>query len=59
MPDPELLALRDRIDVLERRVQELMSIVKYLQSRNLPRVENPLDAKAVQEKSVFDWQGPR
>ncbi len=59
MTDPEVLALRDRIDQLERRLRELTARVVYLEGRTQPRIENPLDAQAVREKSVYDWQGPR
>ena len=59
MSDPEVQALRERIDQLERRVRDLVSRIAFLESRTLPRVENPLDSQAVKEKSVYDWQAPR
>lgn len=59
MTDPEVVALRDRIDQLERRLRDLTARVAYLETRTQPRIENPLDSQAVREKSVYDWQGPR
>ena len=59
MTDPEVLALRTRIEQLEQRLRELTARVAYLESRTQPRIENPLDSQAVREKSVYDWQGPR
>jgi hypothetical protein len=59
MTDPEVIALRNRIDELERRLRELTARVVYLESRTQPRIENPLDSQAAREKSVYDWQGPR
>lgn len=59
MDSDELTALRDRVDMLERKVRDLTARLTALESRTGPRVENPLDAQAVREKSVYDWQGPR
>jgi len=59
MTDPEVLALRDRVDQLERRVRDLTARLAYIEARTQPRIENPLDSQAIQQKSVYDWQGPR
>jgi hypothetical protein len=49
-------SLEARVQDLERRLRTLETLVAQLNERLNSRVDLPVDERAVQKKTRFDWQ---